>query len=111
MNEQGSIINQLSELITFRKPTRAANGKGQRVETFTDYLKALVKVEQVPVNETVDGERINVPNTFQFTGYNYSAVDETFRVMYDGTEYEIVSPPERFNRKIFMRIKVVKVFK
>ena len=108
---EGSVINQMSELVMFRKPTRTQNSKGQYIETFVDFRKALMKVERVSGEEVSEGERVNIPEVFQFSGYNYSEVDETYRVSYDDVEYNILFNPERFNHKLFMRFKAIKVFK
>ncbi len=107
---EGSIINQMTELVMFRKPIRIKGSKGQYVETFADFRKAFVKVERLGGEETVETERIVVPDSFLFTGYNYSEIDETYRINYEGSEYNILSI-ERFNRRLFMKVKVIRVLK
>jgi len=108
--DKESLINQMNEYAMLLKPTREKSESGQYVETYSDYKKILAKIERNSSGEDEDGKRLDLSEVLTFTCFNYSGVDATYRVLYEGVEYGLLENPELFNYRIFMKFSAAKVF-
>lgn len=102
-------LSDFDELIMFRKPYRDKSSKGQVKETWTDYRKALVSIDQSGNVEKKEGKRMNLPGSLSIAGHYDSGVDTTFRILWNSEEYNILSiTPDQHRR--YMEITAEKVF-
>lgn len=102
-------IGEFNQLIMFRQPAAAMSGKGQVKETFTDYRKALVKIEESANEERKEGDRLNSPGALTITGHYDSGVLNTFRLIWNTVEYNITAITPDANHR-FMVVRAEKVF-
>ena len=102
-------INDFTELIMYRVPLRAKNSKGQVVESWTNYRKALVRIDAGNSDEFKEGEKIFLPGTLTISAHNESFLTNTWRISYLGDEYNILSITPTPNR-MFVSIRATKIF-
>ena len=107
--KNGISLSSFNELIMFRQPSRDKSPKGQVKETWIDYRKALVSIDQSGNSEKKEGKRMNLPGTLSIAGHYDSAIDTTFRILWNLVEYNILSiTPDQHKR--YMEIVAKKVF-
>lgn len=104
----GISIGSFNELIMFRQPEREKSGKGQVKETWSDYRKALVNIDQYGNSEKEEGKRMNVVGSIRVEGHYDSGINNTFRIQWNSTDYNILSIVPDANRR-FMEITAEKV--
>ncbi len=107
--KNGISLSEFNELIMFRKPDREKTSKGQVKESWIDYRKALVSIDQSGNSEKKEGKRMNLPGTLSIAGHYESGIDTTFRILWNSVEYNILSiTPDQHKR--YMEIVAEKVF-
>jgi len=102
-------VKDFNELIMFRQPARVKSDKGQVKETWSDYRKALVKIVESGNDEKEEGERMNLPGVLTISGHYDSGVKNTFRIIWNTVEYNIISIAPIQNRR-FMILRADRVF-
>lgn len=102
-------VRDFKELIQYRQPLRTKTSKGQVIETFVDFRKALVKITESGNEERQEGERMNLPGTLTIAGHYDSDIDTLFRITWNAIEYNITAITPAQNRR-FMVVTATKVF-
>lgn len=102
-------IAEFNELILFQAPVRTKSTKGQMKETWSDYRKAIVKIDRSNMDERLQGDRINLPGNLLITGHYDSGLTTKHRISFESEYYNILSI-EPLQARRFMRLNATKIF-
>ena len=95
---------RLDRRIKLQSSVRALDGVGQQVENWSDYITCWASVKPISDGERFGGGEIKAYAThrFQIRWHTMiSGLDATWRVQYDGREYEISGVKELGRREGF----------
>lgn len=96
-------IGSMDRRITLKGYTSAADAYGQMVKTWATGSVVWAAVEVVSGTEGQDNQAELSRRRLKFTIRYKSGVDETYRIVYEGNDYDIISVAE-IGRRRYMEI-------
>ena len=98
---------EFTTAVVFKRPERERTETGAVRKTYVEAGKALVKLENKTVKETVDDARISLTGIVQLTTYLKRDIDTSYRVEIRGDEYDIVSIDEVRRRYMIITAQLI----
>ena len=91
--------------ITLQEPETGTNAYGETTTTWPEanHIETFANVKQQSSREVFGGGKVSEVEAV-FTIRYQSDVDETWRISYDSTIYEIVGKPREIGRRRFLEI-------
>jgi len=98
------ISGRMDRKITLQEPETGTNAYGETTTTWPEanHIETFANVKQQSSREVFGGGKVSeVENVFTI---RYQTMDETWRISYDSTIYEIVGKPREIGRRRFLEI-------
>ena len=98
---------EFTELVAFKRPEKSRTSTGAVEKKFVDAGKAYVKLEYKTIGEGVDETKVALTSVIELTTYILTGVDNAYRVVVKGKEYEILSVVEVKRRYMIITAKIL----
>ncbi|WP_303182158.1 head-tail adaptor protein [uncultured Butyricimonas sp.] len=98
---------EFTEMVTFKRLERTRTGTGAVDKKYVEAGKAYVKMEYKTIGEGADDTKIALASVIELTTYILAGVDNTYRVVVKGKEYEILSVVEVKRRYMIITAKLL----
>ena len=98
---------EFSEMVAFKRPSKSRTSTGAVEKKFVDAGKAYVKLEYKTIGESVDDTKVALASVIELKTYILTGVDNTYRVVVKGKEYEILSTVEVNRRFMVITAKML----
>lgn len=101
---------ELDERITFQERVNASDGMGGTTITWQDIptlADVWAHVRQKSGREVTEFDRVNAEKTHVFVIRKRDDVLESYRILWDGEPFDIVSAPKVKRRSMYMEIEAI----
>lgn len=103
----GSInCGEFTEMVLFKKMEEKRTTSGAIDKKYVDAGKAYAKVVNKSLGESADETKIILSSVIEVTTYILTGVDNTYRVVHEGKEYEILSVNKIKHRYMIIEAKL-----
>ena len=101
----GEVINtgDMDRMVLLKQPVKSKTKAGAPDNTYSTYDTVWAKREAMNISEELAGRRISVLEKYRYTIYYDSGVNESFRLVDDSVNYNILSV-DPLKGKIFMEL-------
>lgn len=97
---------EFTEMVTFKRPEKTRTSTGEVEKRYVEAGKAYVKMEYKTIGEGADDTKVALTSVVELTTYILTGVDNTYRVVVKGKEYEILSTVEVKRRYMVITAKL-----
>ena len=97
---------EFTENVTVKRLERARTSTGAVDKKYVEVGKAYVKMVYKTIGEGVDDTKVALSSVIELTTYILTGVDNTYRVVCKGKEYEILSVVEVKRRYMIITAKL-----
>lgn len=104
-------IGELRHKITFQRLTTTTNENGFEVETWEDYKTVWAAVSNLYGKEYFEAAAVQKENIVKFTIRYFKGLDTSMRILFRGTEYNIISIDNIKYKNKYIEIKALEVEK
>ncbi|SHI17842.1 phage head closure protein [Sporanaerobacter acetigenes] len=104
-------IGELRHKITFQKLTTATNENGFEVEAWENYKTVWAAITNLHGREYFEAAAVQKENTVKFTIRYFKGLDTSMRILFRGTEYNIISIDNIKYKNKYIEIKALEVEK
>lgn len=98
---------EFTEMVTFKRLERSRTSTGAVDKKYVEAGKAYVKMEYKTIGEGADDTKVALASVIELTTYILTGVDNTYRVICKGKEYEILSVVEVKRRYMIITAKLL----
>lgn len=97
---------EFTEMVAFKRPEKSRTSTGAVEKRYVEAGKAYVKMEYKTIGEGADDTKVALTSVVELTTYILTGVDNTYRVVVKGKEYEILSTVEVNRRYMVITAKI-----